>query len=96
MVEGAVVDGIGNALYGAKTFTKGEPDKKNFNKCRIISYSEAPASINVHFVQSSLAPTSLGKLPFPPGMPALANALYQATDNRFYNRPFIDELEAST
>jgi len=35
MVEGAVVDGIGNALYGEMTFTKGEPDKENFSSIRL-------------------------------------------------------------
>jgi isoquinoline 1-oxidoreductase subunit beta len=90
MVEGAVVDGIGNAMYGEMTFTKGEPDKDNFSRYRIIRHNEAPKSIDVHFVQNEIAPTGLGEPPFPPVFAALANALYKATGKRYYHQPFIN------
>ena len=89
MVEGAVVDGIGNAMYGEMTFSKGEPDKDNFDSYRMIRYNEAPKSIDVHFVQNEIAPTGLGEPPFPPVFAALANALYKATDERYRHQPFI-------
>lgn len=89
MVEGAVVDGIGNAMYGEMTFSKGKPDKDNFDSYRMIRYEEAPKSIDVHFVQSEIAPTGLGEPPFPPVFAALANALYKATGNRYRHQPFI-------
>jgi CO/xanthine dehydrogenase Mo-binding subunit len=90
MVEGAVVDGIGNAMYGEMTFTKGEPDKNNFSLYRIIRHNEAPKSIDVHFVKNEIAPTGLGEPPFPPVFAALANALYKATGKRYYHQPFIN------
>lgn len=89
MVEGAVVDGIGNAMYGEMTFTAGSPDKDNFDKYRLIRHSEAPKSIDVHFVQNQIAPTGLGEPPFPPVFAALGNALYKATGKRYYHQPFI-------
>jgi CO/xanthine dehydrogenase Mo-binding subunit len=89
MVEGAVVDGIGNAMYGEMTFTKGEPDKDNFSLYRIIRHNEAPKSIDVHFVKNEIAPTGLGEPPFPPVFAALGNALYKATGKRYYHQPFI-------
>lgn len=88
MVEGAVVDGIGNALYGELTFTNGEPDKDNFDSYRMIRCNEAPKSIDVHFVQNEIAPTGLGEPPFPPVFAALGNALYKATGKRYYHQPF--------
>jgi isoquinoline 1-oxidoreductase subunit beta len=90
MVEGAVTDGIGNALYGEMTFTKGEPDKVNFSTYRIIRHNESPKSIDVHFVKNEIDPTGLGEPPFPPVFAALANALYKATGKRYYHQPFIN------
>lgn len=95
MVEGAVVDGIGNALYGGLRFEKGVPMQKNFHQYRIIRLREAPKKIDVHFVQNNIDPTGLGEPPFPPVFAALANALYKATGKRFYNQPFINDLTKS-
>jgi isoquinoline 1-oxidoreductase subunit beta len=90
MVEGAVIDGIGNAMFGEMTFSKGEPDKVNFSTYRIIRHNEAPKSIDVHFVKNEIDPTGLGEPPFPPVFAALANALYKATGKRYYHQPFIN------
>jgi len=95
MVEGAVVDGIGNALFGGMRFDKGVPAQKNLNQYRIIRQKEAPKKIEVHFVQNNIDPTGLGEPPFPPVFAALANALYKATGKRFYNQPFINDLNKS-
>ncbi|GAA6184721.1 molybdopterin cofactor-binding domain-containing protein [Aliiglaciecola sp. NS0011-25] len=92
MVEGAVIDGIGNAMYGEMTFTDGKPDKQNFDRYRIIRMDETPAKIDVHFVDSLIDPTGLGEPPFPPIFPALANALYQSLGKRLYRQPFIDYI----
>ncbi len=95
MVEGAVVDGIGNALYGGMHFEKGVPTQKNLNQYRIIRHKEAPKKIDVHFVQNNIDPTGLGEPPFPPVFAALANALYKATGKRLYNQPYLKELTKS-
>ena len=92
MVEGAVVDGIGNALFGGLRFEKGVPMQKNFNQYRMIRLKEAPKKIDVHFIQNNIDPTGLGEPPFPPVFAALANAMYKATGKRFYNQPFINDL----
>lgn len=92
MVEGAVVDGIGNALYSGMRFEKGVAMQKNLNQYRIIRHKEAPKKIEVHFVKNNIDPTGLGEPPFPPIFAALANALYKATGKRLYNQPFINEL----
>lgn len=88
MVQGAVVDGIGNALYGALTLKDGVPQQTNFNTYRLIRHHEAPKKIDVHFVQNDIDPTGLGEPPFPPIFGAVANALYRSTKKRHYSQPF--------
>jgi isoquinoline 1-oxidoreductase beta subunit len=95
MVEGAVVDGIGNALYAEMRFEKGVPMQKNLNQYRIIRHKETPKKIDVHFVQNTIDPTGLGEPPFPPVFAAVANALYKATGKRLYNQPYLKELTKS-
>ena len=92
MVEGAVVDGIGNAFYGGLTFKDGVPEQNNFNRYRMIRHREAPKKIDVHFVENDIDPTGLGEPPFPPVFAAVANALYKNMGKRFYNQPFVNEL----
>jgi len=89
MVEGAVTDGIGNAMFGEMTFDQGSCEEDNFDTYRIIRQKDAPKNIDVYFVQNEIAPTGLGEPPFPPVFAALANALYKATGKRYYHQPFI-------
>jgi isoquinoline 1-oxidoreductase subunit beta len=96
MGEGAIVDGIGNALYGELSFENGVPDKNNFDKYRMIRHSEAPKSIEVHFVKNDIDPTGLGEPLFPPIFAAMANALYKATGKRSYTQPYIKDLNTSS
>jgi isoquinoline 1-oxidoreductase beta subunit len=93
LAEGAIVDGIGNALYGELTFKDGVPEKNNFHQYRMIRMSEAPKEIEVHFVQNNIDPTGLGEPTFPPVFGALANALYRATGKRYYQQPFIENKQ---
>ena len=92
LAEGAIVDAVGNAMYGSLTFTDGVPDKNNFNTYRMIRHSEAPKSIDVHFIKSEIDPTGMGEPTFPPTFGALANALYKATGKRLYSQPFDREM----
>ena len=91
LAEGGIVDGIGNAMFGELTIKEGEPQQNNFDKYRMIRHSEAPKSIEVHFVKNEIDPTGLGEPPFPPIFGALANVLYKTTGKRHYNQPFISE-----
>jgi CO/xanthine dehydrogenase Mo-binding subunit len=91
LAEGAIVDGVGVALFGNLTIKNGVPEQKNFNNYRMIRYREAPKSIDVHFVRNEVDPTGMGEPPFPPVFAALANALYKATGKRFYQQPFVGQ-----
>lgn len=93
MVQGAVVDGIGNAFYGGLTHQDGVAGQSNFDRYRMIRHHEAPKKIEVHFVQNNIDPTGLGEPPFPPVFGAVANALYKTTGKRFYQQPFQPQVE---
>ena len=92
MVEGAVVDGIGNALYGGLTHKEGVPEQNNFNRYRMIRLREAPKKIDVHFVKNDTDPTGLGEPPFPPIFGAVANAIYKNTGKRVYDQPYNNNI----
>jgi isoquinoline 1-oxidoreductase subunit beta len=96
MVQGAVVDGIGCALYGALTHKEGAAEQNNFNRYRMIRMREAPQKIDVHFVENDIDPTGLGEPPFPPVFGAVANALYRNMGKRFYNQPFVNDFKSNT
>jgi len=89
MIQGGVIDGIGHAMYSAMTFKNGAPQASNFDKYRLIRHNEAPREQQVDFVNNGINPTGLGEPPLPPVIGALANALYKATEKRYYHQPFI-------
>lgn len=92
LAEGGIVDAIGNALFGELNFKNGVPQKSNFDSYRMIRISEAPKSIEVHFVENNIDPTGMGEPTFPPVFGALANSLYKATGKRFYKQPFMEHI----
>jgi isoquinoline 1-oxidoreductase subunit beta len=92
LCEGAVVDGIGTAMYGELKFEEGKPDKSNFDQYRMIRMREAPKEIETYFVENGQDPTGLGEPAYPPVFAALANAIYMASGKRVYKQPFINEV----
>lgn len=91
MVQGAVVDGIGQSFFGELTLESGVPQQSNFHNYRMIRHAEAPKKIDVYFVENDIDPTGLGEPPFPPIFGAVANALYKTKGKRFYQQPFLGE-----
>ena len=87
-IEGGIIDGIGHAMYSQLTFEKGVPQQKNFDKYQLMRHTQAPKEIEVFFVKNEIAPTGLGEPGLPPAVAALSNALYKATDKRYYHQPF--------
>ena len=95
-VVGGVLDGIGHAMYGDFTFTDGKPSSTNFDTYRLIRMHETP-KVDVHFIESELAPTGLGEPGLPPAGGAVANAIKAATGKRLTKQPLLKYLtEAET
>lgn len=94
-VQGAIVDGIGHAMFTKLTFVKGAAVEKNFHDYRFLRMKDAPLDIEVQFVASDEPPTGLGEPALPPVGAALANALFQATGKRVRKMPFDVEVKTS-
>jgi isoquinoline 1-oxidoreductase subunit beta len=86
-VKGAIIDGMGHALFAKLNFQKGVASPANFNAYRMIRGNEIPV-IDAHFVNNGIAPTGLGEPALPPTGGSIANAIYAATKKRHYKQPF--------
>ncbi len=91
-VEGAIIDGIGHAMFPKVTFVDGAVAETNFNTYKFLRMKDTPFEIDVRFVESDEAPTGLGEPALPPVAAALANAIYAATGNRIRKMPFAEQL----
>ena len=91
-VVGGVIDGIGHSLYGELTFQDGKPQSDNFAAYQLIRINQTP-QVDVHFVESDIAPTGLGEPALPPVGGAVANAIYKATGKRLYKQPYMNNLD---
>ena len=89
-VQGAALDGIGQALNLAITFEGGRVVQTNFHDYPLIRMSQA-APVEVHFVRSDNPPTGLGEPSLPPAIPALVNAIHAATGVRVRSLPIDSE-----
>jgi len=87
---GAIVDGLGHAMYSRITFKDGIPQQSNFNQYRLIRMKEIP-EVEVQFLETDYDPTGLGEPALPPTGGAVANAVFKATGKRLYRQPFVEE-----
>ncbi len=92
-VQGAVVDGLGHAVYTKLTFNNGSAVQTNFGPYNFVRMRNTPLDVVVQFVPSEENPTGLGEPGLPPVAPALANALFAATGKRFRKMPFVDDIQ---
>lgn len=88
-LEGAVVMGISNALYGGITMTDGVPDQTNFRDARVARIRDVPYRIHTDIVESTEPPSGVGEPGTPPVAAALANAIFALTHKRVREIPFI-------
>ncbi|MDE2339430.1 MAG: xanthine dehydrogenase family protein molybdopterin-binding subunit [Gammaproteobacteria bacterium] len=84
--QGAILDGLGQALHLLVTLDEGRVLQKNLDTYRLLRIEEAPP-LEVHFVRSDNPPTGLGEPALPPVLPALCNALFAATGKRIRALP---------
>lgn len=92
-VQGAVVDGLGHAMYTKLNFQQGAAVQTNFGPYNFVRMRSTPLDVVVGFVPSEENPTGLGEPGLPPIAPALANALFAATGKRYRKMPFADEIQ---
>ena len=89
-VQGAVLDGLGQALAQRITFTRGRADQGNFHQYPLLRLKQA-VPVEVHWRRTDHPPTGLGEPALPPVIPALVNAIFAATGKRVRSLPLSQQ-----
>jgi nicotinate dehydrogenase subunit B len=94
-VEGALIMGIGGALFEAIQFEGGEVLNGRFSRYRVPRFSDAPLLETVLLDRKDLPSAGAGETPIVGIAPALGNALFSATGIRRRSLPLTPEGSAS-
>ena len=89
-IEGGILHGISAALHGEITIAAGLAVEGNFDDYEFLRLDEAP-EIDVILVDSTEPPQGLGEMAFPGIVPAVANAVFDATGVRVRRLPIRTE-----
>ena len=91
-LEGSIVMGISNALYGGITMKAGQVEQTNFRDARIARIGDAPLRIHTDIIASTAPPGGVGEPGVPPVGAALANAIFALTGKRLREIPLATAL----
>ncbi len=86
-VEGAMMMGIGGALFEAIQLEKGKILNPRFSKYRLPRFSDSPKMEVVLLDRKDLPSVGAGETPIVCVAPAIGNAIFQATGTRLRSMP---------
>jgi isoquinoline 1-oxidoreductase subunit beta len=87
-IASAAIYGLTAALKGKITLKESQVEQSNFNDYGLLSLAEAPEFETV-IVNSGEALGGIGEVGLPPVIPALANAIFNASGRRLREMPFV-------
>ncbi len=93
-VEGAIVMGLGGALFEAIDFADGRILNDRLSKYRVPRFSDVPRIEAVLIDRKDVPSAGAGEIPIVGIAPAIANALYAATGKRIRSMPILPTLQA--
>lgn len=86
-LEGGLLFGFSWAVLEETTFSDGYPDQRNFYDYEMLRIDMAPRLV-VEIIETGDEPGSFGEVATPVVPPALGNAIFAATGQRFRRIPF--------
>jgi len=88
--QGGIIDGMSELMNQKITVEKGRVVQSNYNTHGMMRMAQAPPEIEVHYLKTTYGPTGLGEPALPPILPAVANAIFNASGKRVRSLPFSD------
>jgi isoquinoline 1-oxidoreductase beta subunit len=86
-MESAINFGLAQTLKSAITISGGKVDQSNFRDYEVLRLNDAPPIIEVHIVPNTEPPGGCGEPGVPAVAPAVANAIFAATEKRIRRLP---------
>ncbi|MEO0821469.1 MAG: molybdopterin cofactor-binding domain-containing protein [Pseudomonadota bacterium] len=88
-MEGAAVMGMTAALHSGITFEDGRVQQSNFHDYDVVRADNFPEAVEVHIVEQpfSVHAAGVGEPGVPPILPAIGNAIFNATGKRLRDLP---------
>ncbi|MCH7825566.1 MAG: xanthine dehydrogenase family protein molybdopterin-binding subunit [Acidobacteria bacterium] len=88
-VEGAIVMGIGGALFEAVEFNDGRVLNPRFSQYRVPRFADVPEIKTILIDRQDLPPAGAGETPIVGIAPAIGNAIFEATGVRLRSLPMV-------
>jgi isoquinoline 1-oxidoreductase len=88
-IEGAIIQGIGGALFEAIEFENGRVLNPRFSRYRVPRFSDLPVLETVLVDRKDLPSAGAGETPIVALAPAVSNAIFSATGIRLRSLPMI-------
>ena len=88
-IEGAVVQGLGGALFEALAFENGMVTNPRFSKYRVPRFSDTPKLETILLDRKDLPSAGAGETPIVGIAPAVGNAIFAATGVRLRSLPML-------
>ncbi len=90
-VEGAIIQGLGGALFEAIKFENGRILNNRFSSYRVPRFADVPAIETVLIDRQDLPSAGAGETPIVGIAPAVGNAIFDATGIRLRSLPLVPD-----